>query len=578
MKKFFTIIILLIIMQIGNVKAESFYEDNWITGVYATYESDTLTKPQLMRFIRKKGDNKEVYCLTPSERLYEDQYYNGFLDGTSILNKNTLKRVKDIARFGYGYLNHTSNEWYSITQYMIWKEVDNADIYFTDKFKGNRINRFQNEMLEINNLINDYYKVPNINDLELTINHEFIINDDLLSKFDIETDLDYIKDNNTLIIKPNRRGNFKVRLIKKDTLDNKTMFYRAEKGQDILLSGSIDDVVKEININVTGGSLEIKKVDSISKDIIPQKNTLLQGAIYNLYDSNNEVVKELVIDEDSKAFVSDLKYGKYYLKEEKAPLGYMLDDKIYEIIIDKEFNFITLEEDVIKSDVTINKYARVNEQLVPEDNIIFELYDSSNNLIEELVTDDDGIIKKELTFGIYKLKQKTSWLGYEKIEDIEININDNNDKVINIINEKIKSNLRIIKKDSITEEIIKEETGFKIKNLDTNLYIENGKIFKTINGVVDIPILGGKYSIEEVEPPNGYVKGDSTELIINDKDPVEVTIFNDKEVLEKSIDENIDLKTFYPTTSNIDAYIYFIVGYLLFIGFILLLMRVNDEK
>ena len=55
MKKYFKILVLILIIstsQIKGVKAESFYEDNWITGVYANLIDGDFSKPQLMRFIR----------------------------------------------------------------------------------------------------------------------------------------------------------------------------------------------------------------------------------------------------------------------------------------------------------------------------------------------------------------------------------------------------------------------------------------------------------------------------------------------------------------------------------------------
>ena len=44
---------------------------------------------------------------------------------------------------------------------MIWQTSDpSGDYYFTDSLNGNRINPFQNEINEINNLINNYNTHP----------------------------------------------------------------------------------------------------------------------------------------------------------------------------------------------------------------------------------------------------------------------------------------------------------------------------------------------------------------------------------------------------------------------------------
>ena len=67
--------------------------------------------------------------------------------------------INKIAYFGYGYYNHSDPKWYAISQYLIWKEADPlGHYYFTEGLNGLEANKFQEEINEINQLINEYDK------------------------------------------------------------------------------------------------------------------------------------------------------------------------------------------------------------------------------------------------------------------------------------------------------------------------------------------------------------------------------------------------------------------------------------
>ena len=89
---------------------------------------------------------------------------------------------------------------------MIWKESANGDYYFTDTLNGNRITRFEDEINEINNLINDYYKIPNINNNYTIISsNDLIIEDNNLNNFKIIGDNAVLEDNK-ITINPIKEG------------------------------------------------------------------------------------------------------------------------------------------------------------------------------------------------------------------------------------------------------------------------------------------------------------------------------------------------------------------------------------
>jgi uncharacterized surface anchored protein len=52
----------------------------------------------------------------------------------------------------------------------------------------------------------------------------------------------------------------------------------------------------------------------------------IQGSVFELYDKDGRIIKELTTDNKGKITLSDLKYGEYYLQETSVPYGYVLDN------------------------------------------------------------------------------------------------------------------------------------------------------------------------------------------------------------------------------------------------------------
>lgn len=537
MKKFLIIITFIIICLTTDVKAEYFYEDNYVTGVYATYKKGDFTKSQLMRVIKREGDNLPVYCLTPSDTLYEDELYMArFYSIEKYLNISTekYKRIKEIAYFGYNYKDHTDLKWYAITQIMLWKEMDeDADIYYANKFKGERIERFQKEEKEIETLIENYNKLPSIENIKMSINDTKEMNIESLNEFNIEADssLNLKIENNRLIINPKKDGKYKIKLIKKDgNHSHITIPYTANKGQAIMIRGYIDKIEKEIEVEVYSGKLEIKKIDSETLNSLKRGSASVENAKYNLYDKNNNLIETITIGKDGIANVKDLKYGDYILKEVQAPLGYEIDNNIYNIKIDKENTKIELKEDIIKSKLIIKKYLKNDSLKSKEKNIIFEIYDMDNKLVDKITTNINGEAYTNLIYGKYKIVQKNTTFGYKKVNDFYVEIKSNKDKIVNLYDEIIKTKLKILKKDIDTKENILKEASFKIKDLNSNNYINNGEIFKTKNGIIELNIKGGKYLLEEIIPPVGYIKDKNIEFSINSDEEIVLNIYNKKQI------------------------------------------------
>ena len=74
------------------------------------------------------------------------------------------------------------------------------------------------------------------------------------------------------------------------------------------------------------GKINIIKVDKESE-------VGLEGAVFNLFDKEGNVIKEVTTDKDGYAVIDELLYGEYILKEVAAPNGYILSEEPVQINI-----------------------------------------------------------------------------------------------------------------------------------------------------------------------------------------------------------------------------------------------------
>ena len=319
--------------------------------------------------------------------------------------------------------------------------------------------------------------------------------------------------------------------------------------------GNVENLKFNIKLQVNSGSLKIIKVDLDTLEKKPSGEGILIGSTYNLYDTNNNIVDTLIINEDNEAISKQLPYGKYIIKEEKSMNGYLLDENSYEIEINSS-NLdleLLLKNKPIKSIIEIYKYY--DEKL--ESGISFEIYNNKGELIDTVTTDEEGHITKELYYGTYTFHQQNTTKNYKCVDDFKVTIDETSNPIIrlDLKDEKFSTKLIITKKDANTGKVISEETIFKIYDLNNNKYIEiNGSAeLKTKDGILKIErIDAGRYKLEEFKPPKGYKKSDKViEFIIDDAEKYKYE--NEIPVLELEVyDEVLNVKV--PNTSqNIES-------------------------
>ena len=156
-----------------------------------------------------------------------------------------------------------------------------------------------------------------------------------------------------------------------------------------------------------------------------------------MYNSQNQKIKDIILDEEI-INIENLNYGDYYIKEKIAGTGYKLNNKIYNLKITSTNPTINLEieNEVIKKKIIINKLYGTENNFQPEKNISFNIY-HNDIFLTTIKTNEFGKTSIILPYGNYTIKQLTTTEGYQKVEPIQIKVDNEEEQTITLKNYKI---------------------------------------------------------------------------------------------------------------------------------------------
>lgn len=537
-KALMVLVVLFLFYLVPNYKVEalsdSFYVGEYLSGEYIVKINETSGKYEQMRAFRRKSDNRIVYCIELWEGINEHKNLIGY-DNNPYEEVGIPQYIWDkivlISYYGYGYQNHTDKKWIAITQFMIWKELSPESIlYFTDTLNGKKINKYESEIAEINELIKSHSTLPSFNNQTINLrykeNYELIDTNNILNKYDIIGDggLTVVKNDNILTVNKETLNSSQILLENSDKLyNNSPIIYVDPSGQDVLAAGSYRPIYSIVNFELPASTINLNKLDRDTNSKIPQGDALLKGSIIELLDHDGNVISSKEINDNSELVFENIGYGSYYLKEIKPGEGYLLNSNLIELEVNSEFQNINFYNDVIKEKVVFNKYTRnpLTDETNLEEGAIFSLYNSDNEKITTFKTDENGTYELTLPYGNYILKQDYGKKNHSYINDISISINSNgNTKYYNLYNEELTSLVKIINIDSDSNlPILESGAKFRIIKLDEEI-----KTLVTNDlGITDSIILSsGKYKVEQISSINNYeINSDIIEFEIDEN-----TVFN----------------------------------------------------
>jgi len=273
-------------------------------------------------------------------------------------------------------------------------------------------------------------------------------------------------------------------------------------------------------LSLSTSKVSITKIDSRTK-------AGLAGAEFVLYDNSGKKITSWT--STTKAhIIQNLPNGTYTLKETKAPAGYKISKESTKFTItDKNRNITLNVENTIYSKVSIVKIdSKTKVALAGAE---FVLYDNSGKKITSWTSTGKAHVIQNLPNGTYTLKETKAPAGYKiSKESTTFTISDTNrDLTVKVENTALTKLVNIVKIDKSTGQplagahlVVKNEKGDIIADFVST---EEPYVIKDL--------ADGKYSVYEVEAPDGYKKSEATYYFtISDGNTVaSVTVENEKE-------------------------------------------------
>lgn len=246
-------------------------------------------------------------------------------------------------------------------------------------------------------------------------------------------------------------------------------------------------------------------------DLFPTTTTYYNG---NIYDATTPILEEFQTNTDGKYISPTIPVGTYKLIEVETENGYILPDEgqmmaTIEITSESdtkalEFHIINFEKDVF-GQFEIYKVDKTTKEKLP--NAKFEITNDAGELIDTVITDENGIAKSgNLTYGVYYVQEISAPEGYilstEK-HKVEITGQETAPVILEVENEKDYGKIKVIKVDA-------NDNTKVIPNVSFEIYNENNELVDKVNTdhngeAISKNLDFGKYYIKEVTTPSGYV-------------------------------------------------------------------------
>lgn len=319
------------------------------------------------------------------------------------------------------------------------------------------------------------------------------------------------------------------------------------------VSFSNSEAVGKIRIEKTGDVLtagEAVETEYGSAATPIYKNKGLADVVYEVKDSDGNIVATITTDKNGIAETEALPLCSYTVQEKSAPDGYVIDDTVHEITLTFKDQNTAIVMSAIKAEnklrtggVKLLKYTekfdadKISFEKVLCSGYVFGLYTAEDAgdipadvLLEVLTTDEQGIAQStvKLPYGKYYLKELATPDSDIKmltdklplIIDSELNTQYVSDP---ILNEMFKGKIGVYKLDAENIERglagavfeVREASGKPVDTIttDTKGYAETN----------DLPT--GEYKIKELTPPPGFILSDEIKTVTITSEDKETAVF-----------------------------------------------------
>lgn len=522
----------------------------------STIKYPTHNQHTQAHILRRTSDNQVAYCVEPFSSLtgatntsyteYLNDYSKLGLSSTQIIN------LENLIYYGYGYkdsvYNHTSNKWYAITQYLIWREVSpSVEVYFVSSISSTTpLNTYSNEIKELSLLVESKSKLPLLNnpkEIKALSSISLVDQNKVLNDFKVSsvTKAEAEVVNNNLNIKSTDIGAINLTLeTNRVKYSERIKYYYSANYQDCVSLGNPTPRSSSYYINALGAGLTIKKYgvnikynNGIEYEYIP-----LSGIYYDVYNESGVLVKTLKIKNEGIGLTTySIPKGIYFIKERASLEGYELDTNTYEIKVTEEdygslvdlgtkYNY---QEGLSLFNVDITKLKE--DYKIINNNLTYDYYPESNKNIclknkEDLII-DNKIIIKDTCMKEYKTNEKGKVLDNIYLPK-GIYYTSYNEQVYNLV-DTIKED---INKFTLTIHNYIKNTTIPISNTEINFYNADNSLDITLitnqDGIITLSLPNNIYYFKEQKINKEYILDNSINKIEINNTNKEINIYNTK--------------------------------------------------
>lgn len=292
-------------------------------------------------------DGKIAYCIEPGMILYEGNYDKATFENVGI-TKDKKEKMEIIAYYGYQYKNHNTLEYYMATQALIWEVLGCTDVVY----ENINVDHIKQEILL---LVENHKILPSFNNETIESysqeKHEIIDTNNVLQNFTVENNNASIIENKLSFITGNNDFDITLNEIKSDEEIGLSLAYFKNSSQTVatflLNSDRLRKAKLHVKIKPRQGKLIIEKQDENNK--IP-----LENAEFTLFNEKKERIGTYNSNNKGIIEINNLNYGTYFLKETKAPKGYLLKEDFINVTINKEKQTLIITNTKYEMPITSN--------------------------------------------------------------------------------------------------------------------------------------------------------------------------------------------------------------------------------